>query len=458
MNDQDRIQVLVVEDSPTQAEELKLILENRGYVVQVARDGKEAVDTLGHTRPTIIISDVVMPHMGGYELCQYVKSRPELRDITVILLTGLSDASDVVKSLACGADNFFVKPYDEEYLTARIAYILANRHLQKHDQSLTGVEIFFAGRKYLITSDRIQILNLLLSTYESAVWKNQELCRVQGELQLLNARLEEKVRERTEALEAEVAARERDHAEVLKLNAELERRVQERTAELQATVKELEAFSYSVSHDLRSPLSHLIGFSDLLQEEEEHLSPVGQRYLQMIRQGAQVMDRLVLDLLAFSRASNQPLEKQPINTTALVRACLDELRTEAAARQMRVELKDLPECEADPVLLRQVWYNLLSNAFKFTRKRDVASVEIGGRQAGDELVYFVRDNGAGFDMSQAAKLFAVFQRLHRETEYEGTGVGLAIAQRILHRHGGRIWAESQKDLGATFHFALPSRA
>ena len=243
--------------------------------------------------------------------------------------------------------------------------------------------------------------------------------------------------------------------EIQRLNTDLERRVIERTAQLEAANKELEAFSYSVSHDLRAPLRAVDGFSQaVLEDYGAQLPEEGRRHLQTIRGGAQQMGVLIDDLLTFSRLSRAPLNKQKVSANGLVRSALDELSLQREGRQIDLRIGDLPACAGDPALLRQVWINLLSNAFKYTQKRAAAVVEIGCETRPEGPVYFVRDNGTGFDMRHAGKLFGVFQRLHRAEEYPGTGVGLAIVQRIIHRHGGRVWAEAAPDRGATFHFTL----
>ena len=238
-------------------------------------------------------------------------------------------------------------------------------------------------------------------------------------------------------------------------NADLERRVAGRTAELEAANKELEAFSYSVAHDLRAPLRAMHGFSRLIVEDfAPHLPDEAQRYLHLVQDNAEQMGRLIDDLLTFSRLGRKPLEKQRVRTADLVRQIVSGLQQEHTGREVAITIGDLPDCTADPALLKQVFANLLSNAVKFTRTRNPASIEVTSRVDGSEPIYQVKDNGVGFDMQYAGKLFGVFQRLHRAEEYEGTGVGLAIVQRIIHRHGGRTWAESELDKGATFYFTL----
>lgn len=255
------------------------------------------------------------------------------------------------------------------------------------------------------------------------------------------------VRDVTKRREAEETVRQ--------LNANLEQRVIQRTAQLEAANKDLESFSYSVSHDLRAPLRAISGFSRIvLKDHSAGMDADGLRYLNQVEKSAQQMGQLIDDLLTFSRTGRQALNVQPVITADVVDAALDDLKAMQENRRVNISIGDLAECEADASLLRQVWLNLLSNALKYTRKCDPAVITIGSRREGEMDVFFVQDNGAGFDMKYADKLFGVFQRLHLTDDYEGTGVGLALVQRIVQRHGGRVWAEAKLNLGATFHFTL----
>jgi signal transduction histidine kinase len=244
-------------------------------------------------------------------------------------------------------------------------------------------------------------------------------------------------------------------AALLHMNEELEQRVLDRTAELRAANQELEAFSYSISHDLRAPLRSITGFSHILLEDyAPQLPDEAQHYLNIVDNSAQQMGQLIDDLLTFSRLGRGELTKQLVPPADLVRQVIEELHAERVGRQVEIKLGDLPPCFGERTMLKQIFVNLLGNALKYSRQRDVAQIEVGCQEDAGEQVYFVKDNGAGFDMQYAHKLFGVFQRLHRAEEYEGTGVGLAIVQRIVHRHGGRVWAEAAVDQGATFYFTL----
>jgi PAS domain S-box-containing protein len=244
--------------------------------------------------------------------------------------------------------------------------------------------------------------------------------------------------------------------EILRLNAALE----QRAIEVEAANKELESFSYSVSHDLRAPLRHINGYVEMLAgDAESTLSSEAKRCLQVIADASRQMDQLIDDLLEFSRMGRAELRETRVDLNDLVRETMTHLETETRGRHIAWTIPPLPDVKGDPAMLKQVFGNLLGNAVKFTRPRDMAQIEIG--QAGEEdgqRIFFVRDNGAGFDMKYADKLFGVFERLHRAEEFEGTGIGLANVQRIIARHGGRIWAEAAPDKGATFYFTLKPSA
>jgi PAS domain S-box-containing protein len=254
----------------------------------------------------------------------------------------------------------------------------------------------------------------------------------------------------------DISAQIRAEGEIRRLNVKLERRVAERTQELETAVKDLESFSYSVSHDLRAPLRAIDNFSSILQEEHAGgLDDEGHRLINVVRKNAARMGTLIDDMLAFARAGRRELMLADIDLEALVREVLDELAPASVARQINVSVGPLPRARADVSALRQVLMNLLGNAFKFTRPRAVAQIEVRGEALGHETVYSVRDNGVGFEPQYAQKLFGIFQRLHDVDEFEGTGIGLGIVKRIVDKHGGRVWAEGAPDRGATFYFALP---
>ena len=409
------IKILIAEDSPTQALRLQHLLEKNGYEVAVASNGRLALDMARQVRPALIISDVVMPEMDGYELSAEINADPGLRDIPVILVTTMSDPQDVIRGLECGADNFVLKPYEEQYLLGRVRFVLVNREMRREQDVGMGVEIFFDERRHFITADRLQILNLLLSTYDAAVQHNKALQQSQKDLQVLISKLAD-------------------------------------------ANQELESFSYSVSHDLRLPLNTVDGFGHLLERSDgDKLSDKGKHYLKRIRAGTRAMNELIEGLISLAKFSRDPLQREPVDLTAIARQAEQAHRERDPQRQVRITIEDGLRAQGDPRLLSAVIENLVGNAWKFTGKHMAAHIDIGCQIGADgHPVYFVKDNGAGFDMAQVEKLFAAFERLHSTSDFAGTGIGLATVKRIIARHGGRIWAEGKVNEGATFYFTLGS--
>jgi light-regulated signal transduction histidine kinase (bacteriophytochrome) len=260
------------------------------------------------------------------------------------------------------------------------------------------------------------------------------------------------------ATEAALEAQKRSEQQYIDLSQELEKRVQERTAQLSASNEELEAFSYSISHDLRAPLRAIDGYTNLfLERYGDQLDGEAKRICGNIGANVHLMQHLIDDLLAYSRANRAELRTQTVDMDALVQEVWNQLTSTIDGGKITLALEPLPVARGDPVLLRQIWTNLLGNAIKYTSKKDAPRIAIGARAEPGATVYTVQDNGAGFDMRYADKLFGVFQRLHTQREFEGTGVGLAIVKRLVHRHGGSVWAEGEPGVGATFSFSIPNQ-
>lgn len=404
--------VLAVEDSLVQAKKIKYFFDQNNMPSVICSNGKEALESAKENKPVLIISDIMMPVMDGYELCKNIKQDPELFDIPFILLTSLGDPLDIIKGLQAGADNFITKPYDSDYLLSRINYLIANRHIRKMGSSDMSIEIIFQNQKFQINSEKKQILDLLLSVYEAAVNKNMHLIEAQRQLEKMNE-------------------------------------------SLNIANKELEAFSHTVSHDLKSPLNAVIGFADLLKIDYEGiLDSDGQSYLDYIIKAGRNMAQLIEDLLAFSQSGRTELMPEKINLSEMAATICKDLRAINYVARYDVKIDEGITVFADPKMMAVVLNNLIGNALKYSQKQSAPSVHIGSFETNGKKVIFVRDNGAGFDMQKADTLFRPFIRLHSNQEFQGTGVGLSTVKRVVERHGGAIWFESEPNKGATFYFTI----
>jgi signal transduction histidine kinase len=458
------VEILIVEDSPTQAEQLKHLLAENDYDVRIAGHGKQALALLAERQPALIISDIIMPEMSGFDLCKQIKSDESAKGIPVILLTSLASSEDVLEGLACGADNFITKPYSEDYLISSIEQILANTKLQKNERVRIGVEILYAGKRRFITAGQQQMLTLLLSTYEAAVRKNQELAQTQEKFKALNERLEDLVAERTSELSAEIEERKRAEQEPARLSQELTRKNQE-----------LEQLVYAASHDLRSPLVNVQGFSrelglSLLDLAEAAGSPripdeikekmggiirndIGEAQ-QYITAGIAKMDTLLNGLLKVSRLGRVVLDCAPLDMNVMLAEIRDSHQFQINQAIASVEISPVPDCRGDAMQVNQVFSNLLDNALKYTRPGQPCLIIISGRREDGHSVYCVEENGPGIAPEHQELIFDLFHRLDPVAS-EGEGLGLTIVRRVLDRLGGKIWVESELGKGSKFYVQLP---
>jgi DNA-binding response OmpR family regulator len=384
--------ILAVDDSPTYLEALGALLRAEGHDVVLAASGEEALTVLGAQRVDCILLDVVMPGMDGRETCKRIKSSPSTRDTPLILLTAFDRRETVLEGLQAGADDFILKSSEVEIIRARIVAQLRRKQIEDERRKI---------REDLLRSEL-------------------------------------------------VAAEERAARQVAEARAAL-------VDELERKNEELETFTYSVSHDLRAPLRAIDGYGQMLLEDcADRLDDESLKRIGVMTSAAQRMGRLIDALLALSRLGQAALRRADVDVSELARAVADELRRGAPDRTTSFAIAEGLRANADPSLLRVLLDNLMGNAWKFTANVADAYVEVGARGSpGEPVTFHVRDNGAGFDMRYASKLFRPFERLHSEAEFAGTGIGLATAHRIVDRHGGRMWAEGAVGRGASFYFTLP---
>lgn len=404
--------ILAVEDSLVQAKRLEHFFEEHKINCQICSNAEDAYEAALNNKPELIISDIVMPGMDGYDFCKKIKTTDGLSKIPVILLTSLQDPHDIIKGLQAGADNFITKPYDEKHLFSRIQYLLINRDIRFAGSAEMIIELVFRGQKYQINSDKKQILDLLLSVYESAIQRNDELTAIKAELEIANENLRQ-------------------------------------------ANQDLEAFSRTVSHDLKTPLNGVIGLTDLLLSDEDYnLKTETKDILEIINESSWSMSNLIHDLLQFSQSGKVEIQQEPVNLTQIATEVMGNILQSDKSRKVNVTIAPDLNAKADPKMIRVVLDNLFSNAFKYSGLKEDAEIKFGKKDYYGHDLFYVNDNGAGFDMNMSEKLFQPFERLHTTEEFKGTGIGLSAVHRIIERHGGQIWAESEIGKGATFFFTL----
>lgn len=386
------------------------------------------------------------------ELEKLIVRRREAFDAQIALKLEAAARAQILKQVRAGANIADAIRRTLAVMRSHERNLLAQRGAESKTSARRALAVILLGN--------LVSFGLLIGAFAALRRENRLRARAERGLATANETLEARIRIRTLELAdsnrqlcREIEEHRGAREAIASINAGLEEQVANRTAELEAANKELEGFSYSVSHDLRAPLRAIDGFSRMLQEDyRERLDDEGRRVLDVIRNNSRKMAQLIDDLLAFSRLGRAQINPSEVDMEALAREAAHEVEQTASAQ---LWIKAMPQASGDRALLRQVWINLLSNAFKFSAKASAPTVEAGGYTDNGSCVYYVTDNGVGFDMRYYDKLFGVFQRLHRADDFPGTGVGLAIVERVVARHGGHTWARSQSDKGATFFFALP---
>ena len=514
------MKVLLVEDNPADARLIQETLAEVPHApgeplefepTRVAQLS-EALRMLAGQTFNVVLLDLGLADSEGLETLARVLEKAQ-GDVPVVVLTGLNDEVAGLEAVRRGAQDFMGKTGLEVELLARTLRFAVERH--RAQKTLLGSQgryrrlaeanllqstaLASAANGVVITNrqGRIQWVNpafealtgyqaeevlgknprllksgqhplefyegLWRTILEGKVWRGEFINRrkdgsfYHDEHTITPVRSNGGAITHFVAIMQDVTQRKKAEMEIRTLNDELDRRVRDRTALLEAANQELEAFSYSVSHDLRAPLRHTAGFAELLNKTAgPALTGKSRHYLQQITDSVRQMGQLIDDLLMFSRMGRDDLRREPLDLRRLAEEVIQQLQSQIVGRIICWKVDRLPEVQADRSLLRQVLMNLFSNAVKYTRPRATAEIEIGcAKESADEVVVFVRDNGVGFDMQYAGKLFGVFQRLHLDDEFEGTGIGLASVRRIIARHGGRTWAEGQVDGGARFFISLP---
>ena len=413
--------ILLVEDSKTQALMISHMLSKKGYKVTLAKDGLEGLQMLKNEIPALVLSDIRMPIMNGFEMCREMKNNNTLNKIPIILLTQFSEPEDIIQGLNVGADNYITKPFNEQYLFTRIEYLLNNPDVNNDDQNM---EIYFGGKNHVVVNcDRKQVFNFLISTLENAVVQYNELRET--------------------------------HQKLEKLNQELEEKIKERTKELSHSNEELEQFAYVASHDLKEPLRMISSFTKLLEKEyKDKLSKEANEYIQFTVDGAKRMEELINDLLEYSKIGSQDKLFEDTNCEHLLDQTIKNLKITIEEKKAVITKDPLPIVKADAAQLIQLFQNLISNSIKYC-KESPPRVHVSAKQDKENWIFSVKDNGIGIAPEHKERIFQMFQRLHTRQEYSGTGIGLASCKKIIERHRGNIWVESELGKGSTFYFTIP---
>nr|WP_251373659.1 response regulator [Janthinobacterium sp. JC611] len=438
---------MIVEDSPTQAERLRRLIQSLHYNARVAANGQLALAAIRDRKPHLVLSDIVMPEMNGYDLCRAIKSDPTLRDIPVILVTSLNDPKDIIRGIECGADNFIRKPYAEDYLLNRISHMLMNQKLRKNQNVEIGIALYLGDQKHFINAERQQILDLLISTYEQAVQVNGELQARERQVIELNMRLAHHAAE-LETINREIALKNLELAEASRMKS---------------------AFIANMSHELRTPLNAIIGFTGaLLMKLPGPLTSDQDKQLNTIRASARHLLSLINDILDVAKieAGKLTLSIEPVHCQELMAEVADTLRPLAQQKGLALEMA-LGEAGQPPVIidtdrraLTQILINLLNNAIKFTEQGTVR-ISLAQREEDGVLVteMSIADSGAGIKEEDQAKLFQAFSQLDSTStrHVEGAGLGLYLCQNLANAIGGALFFNSDYGSGSTFTLALRNK-
>lgn len=466
--------ILVVDDNADLRDYIGSIL-SKHYVVEMAKDGLAALEAVRLDKPALILTDVMMPRQDGFGLLRELRADPSFRDVPVILLSARAGEEATIEGLEAGADDYLVKPFAARELLARIrTHVELAREREVLERfftlSLDMMCIASADGYFQRISPAFDVLGysrdeLLSRPFldfvhpEDRATTLAEVEKLSKGVPTINFANRYRCKDGSYRWLSWTTAPDRGSLYAVARDITQTRETQEALTlardAAETANRELESFSYSVAHDLRAPLRIIDGYSQaLLEDYGEQFDDEGQRYLSYVRESSQQMAQLIDDLLTLSRITRSELHREPVNLSALAHGALTRLQIGEPHRRISVQIQEGMTSEGDPRLLTVVFDNLIGNAWKFTSKCEQPRVEVGSLSESAHPVFFVRDNGAGFDPAFAHNLFRVFQRLHATTEFEGTGVGLATVERVVSRHGGRVWAEGKVNGGATFFFTL----